>query len=1374
MAFVPSAPLLVHGSDNSDTTTVSNLVVTSLPANVVLVSGSGNTLTVSNVTTTELGYLRGLTGNIQSQLDNIAISGLTPNVVVVSNATGNLATSNVTTTELGYLKGVTSNIQQQINAAAGSTFVGTPYDWVTNGTTLATSPLTFTPLPQRTYVVNAELAILAPANDHTVSFGLSWPSPLHNANSGVVTTLYQETASSSVVKRSSSYASNPVWTFSTGTLANTIIMASLNSVFTTANVAQISPFSIVANTSNIDRYVYVLYGSHLTYRSFVNVPNFLPVITTPLLPVYTLSNNGSPTILSLNATDPEGSPVTWSYELVSGTIGNTATITQNANVFTITPSNNEANAGTFTLRFGASDGQNKAYTTNAVFTLNNTAPVITSVLQPSYTFTYGTPLVLTLQAYDPEESDITWSYELVSGTIGATATILQDGNVFTFTPSTLEANRGSFTLRFVASDGVNVSKTSNITFTLPSSPPVITSSLNASYTLSTTGTTIPISVVASDVGGSALTYSYEVTAGAMGNIASVSQSANVFTITPSLGETYSGSFSLRFGVNDGFNATVYTPSATFTKPSTAPTITSSLNASYAMSSTGTPTVITLAATDAEGTPLTYGYQVLSGSLAPLATLTQNANVFTITPTTTQANQGGTFQLRFSVTDGTNTVYTNGATFYVLQPSGALYATPGTYTWTAPANVTSVCVVCVGGGGAGGSAPDGAAGGGGGGLGWKNNIAVTPGQGYTVVVGAGGTGAYNASGSAGSDSYFIDTSTVRGIGGGGGSGSSASSTAYAGGLGGGYAGDGGGSGGKGNDGSTSAGYGVAGGAGGAGGYAGNGGNGINGTSGAGGAGGGGGSGSYSSNQYFGAAPSGGGTGVYGQGSNGTGGGSSNPGSGGSGGTSGSLSQSGGGTSNAGGRFGGGGGGMKTDNWNTKTGCSGGRGAVRIIWGADRAFPSSNVALANSTAGETIIGILPANYTQSSLYSTNEAATEAGMQNGNVYELLQTGTLHNGATQWVQMDLGSSLTFTHIIIGAAQSALAGGWSPNYTSSRTIEASNDATAWTAVGNTGSTTITTATAPVTYNVSGTYRYVRLINSSGYVAMTEFYARLESSGGVLYSTPGSYSWVAPANVTSVCVVCVGGGGSGGYVGYSNPSSIVYSAGGGGGGGLGWKNDIAVTPGQAYTVVVGAGGPSVTSINGSGSSGGSSYFLNSSTVVGFGGAGGSAGNQAPGGSGGSYTGTGGGSGGSGGSLTTSNWYSSCGGGGAGGYSGSGGVGQGAGSGYGGSAGAGSGGAGAGGLNNPGYNDTRETSGGGVGVYGQGTSGSSSSQGGSGGSSGTATNAGVYGGGGCGRFSNLASSPAGGNGAVRIIWGSGRSFPSSNVSLATSPAGEMQV
>jgi hypothetical protein len=86
---------------------------------------------------------------------------------------------------------------------------------------------------------------------------------------------------------------------------------------------------------------------------------------------------------------------------------------------------------------------------------------------------------------------------------------------------------------------------------------------------------------------------------------------------------------------------------------------------------------------------------------------------------------------------------------------AEYTTPGTYTWTAPANVTSVSVVCVGGGGGGGTnLADGSSGGGGGGLGWKNNISVTPGVGYTVVVGAGGI--VSASGAS---SYFISTLTT---------------------------------------------------------------------------------------------------------------------------------------------------------------------------------------------------------------------------------------------------------------------------------------------------------------------------------------------------------------------------------------------------------------------------------------------------------------------------------------------------------------------------------------------------------------------------------------------------------------------------------------
>jgi hypothetical protein len=128
-----------------------------------------------------------------------------------------------------------------------------------------------------------------------------------------------------------------------------------------------------------------------------------------------------------------------------------------------------------------------------------------------------------------------------------------------------------------------------------------------------------------------------------------------------------------------------------------------------------------------------------------------------------------------------------------------------------------------------------------------------------------------------------------------------------------------------------------------------------------------------------------------------------------------------------------------------------------------------------------------------------------------------------------------------------------------------------------------------------------------------------QGGGSTAYTSGGTYSWTCPAGVFSVSVVCVGAGGS------------VRS--GAGGGGLGWKNNIPVVPGQSYTVVVGAGGVSGTPAqNYYAQSGGHSYFINTSTVAGFGGSAGSAepyGDAAVSGEGGGYVGDGGGNGGRG-------------------------------------------------------------------------------------------------------------------------------------------------
>jgi len=98
--------------------------------------------------------------------------------------------------------------------------------------------------------------------------------------------------------------------------------------------------------------------------------------------------------------------------------------------------------------------------------LINTNPTITQGPDPSYFFaTDGTPIVITLLASDPEGIPITWSFQVTSGTLGDTAVITQDDNVFTITPSTDSEDIGTFSITFTASDGVNIA-TAVSSFTL--------------------------------------------------------------------------------------------------------------------------------------------------------------------------------------------------------------------------------------------------------------------------------------------------------------------------------------------------------------------------------------------------------------------------------------------------------------------------------------------------------------------------------------------------------------------------------------------------------------------------------------------------------------------------------------------------------------------------------------------------------------------------------------------------------------------------------------------------------------------------------------------------------------------------------------------
>jgi hypothetical protein len=322
-----------------------------------------------------------------------------------------------------------------------------------------------------------------------------------------------------------------------------------------------------------------------------------------------------------------------------------------------------------------------------------------------------------------------------------------------------------------------------------------------------------------------------------------------------------------------------------------------------------------------------------------------------------------------------------------------------------------------------------------------------------------------------------------------------------------------------------------------------------------------------------------------------------------------------------------------------------------------------------------------------------------------------------------------------------------------------------------TGTNTATGSSSPIQLtgltNCSSYQFKVRATNATGYGAYSGNSNSVTptAKGSVSYTTPGTYSWVAPAGVTSVSVVAVGGGG-GGAIGTclyccSIPATVYAGGTGAGGGGLGYKNNYSVTPGNSYTVVVGAGGaPTHTSFYPS--AGNTSYFV--STCVVYGGRATAGGNVAYGGL---YGGDGGGNGGN---APCSGFCNTGGpGGGAGGYSGNGG--SNTSTVYTPSSG---GGGGAGNTHAGTYHGGtyQGNGGGGVGLFGQGSNGAvgawptPAGGGGSGGGGGGiyvfCGYGGSYGGGGGGGSYNLTGG-SGGGGAVRIVWpGNTRTFPSTCV------------
>jgi hypothetical protein len=590
------------------------------------------------------------------------------------------------------------------------------------------------------------------------------------------------------------------------------------------------------------------------------------------------------------------------------------------------------------------------------------------------------------------------------------------------------------------------------------------------------------------------------------------------------------------------------------------------------------------------------------------------------------------------------------------------------SWTAPTGVTQVEVLVVGGGGGGGGNK--AGGGGGGGVIYNSAYTVTPGNSYTVTVGAGGAGANGSTnaGSTGSSSVF-DTLTATGGGGGATDTANTPNNGIAG-----ASGGGGARGGTGGAGTAALGF--------------SGGNASNNANGYGGGGGGGAGGPGSNGHGFfggGGGPglnfnisgtptwyAGGGGGMnYYSGLGGNYGGAGGIGGGGAG-TSGGTA----GTASTGG--GGGGSDNSQAGYSAAFGGAGGSGVViiRYVVASDntdpRGFLRYNTDLNDIEVYENSYtgwvpqdptrnfgghNLIPASQTfYASAASTSNVSSTAiddpfGGQNARRVTYLASG----GASVNTQNTAGSIVANATYVFSVYMRKVTGNVSNSIYSYQTSGSGTApvTTSWSVTGLSASLSTTTYTrvwATFVWAGTGTVSIVMPGYDAGNGVVMDYYGpqiELASTMGPYVNTTGVASPVptvlngyrthaytttgtssfSPAVTGTVEVLVVAGGGGGG----------ANHAGGGGAGGVLYVGEYQVISGQQYTVTVGSGGavgPAYATAQGV--SGSNSIF---GTLVAVGGGG--AGNRRDSGTAGLEYGLWGGSGGGGGGYgaddNTTNW-----------------------------------------------------------------------------------------------------------------------------------------
>lgn len=362
-----------------------------------------------------------------------------------------------------------------------------------------------------------------------------------------------------------------------------------NSWFFISEVTNATPiFTSVASTGNV--------GGSITWTNFNAAQEFR------------LNANGTPTVITLTATDTDGHALTYDFVTVpqyneGSEPSGVESIVVNANVITVTPKTTVASAN-FELHFNTTDGIvvetiGDASSAKSTFVMTNSPPTWDSIATTGYKtgiatwsnpssgsaqdYTLkadGTAMVMTLNATDPESGALTYSFITDPAYVNSTSidgieSIVLSGNELTITPKTkIDATLKTFDLTLtvtdIASQAVNANSSVS-TISLQNTAPDWTS-VSVTYTdsgaaavswngdgthtfkVNTDGDEMVMTLAATDPDSvHTIAYSFNATGNAnilQGSGATLNDKIthdtnnNTLTFTPSITESHVGDFTL--------------------------------------------------------------------------------------------------------------------------------------------------------------------------------------------------------------------------------------------------------------------------------------------------------------------------------------------------------------------------------------------------------------------------------------------------------------------------------------------------------------------------------------------------------------------------------------------------------------------------------------------------------------------------------------------------------------------------------------------------------------------------------------------------------------------------------------------------------------